>query len=133
EADVVVYAVQGEVQGPHLEDDKPPPDERVQKAGVPVPWPDDTRIAEEVGEQADNALDGLGEAVHPLRAGEPAEANGDGPEEEGEEADEEGVEEDVAGKVSRWRGWRHSFLRSKRAHDTGGPNGGSNGSGRLSV
>ena len=98
----MVDAVEEEVQRAHLQDDEAPPDERVQEAGVPVPRPNDARVAEEIGEQAYHSLDGLGEAVHPLRAGEPAQADGDGPEEEREETDEKGVEEDIAGKVSRW-------------------------------
>src|SRR3989304_4804098 len=49
QTDAVVDAVEEEVQGAHLEDYEPPPDHRVEEAGVPVAGPGHARVADQPG------------------------------------------------------------------------------------
>ncbi len=62
---VVVDALDQEVQRPHLQDDEAPVDQRVQEPAVPVTKPRDARIADEVRDQRYQPLAELPEAPVP--------------------------------------------------------------------
>ncbi len=100
QADILVDAVEEEVDGAHLEDDEPPEDEEVQGAGVPVFAPRYPGVAQHEGNEAQRPPDRLGEAIDPLAAREPTEAYAGRIDEEGYETEEGDRVEDVAGKFS---------------------------------
>ena len=130
ERDVVIDAVEEEVEGADLEDDEAPPDHRVEDAGVPVPPAGDTGVAEEVGNEAGDAPEEVVEPVDGPTLEDPAQARHGRVDEEGHEPEEDDVVEDVARELVRWGHRRTPLLAlmataalsaQGRPHDSDGP------------